>query len=124
MPVISISLSGAELEEFDRLVQHFKYDSRSSAIRDALHHFAASHRLEFEREATQVFTLIYPSDKRQDDVHEIIHEETGLIRTSLHNHFGEKCVDILVVHGPGERVHGLLDRLTRVKDVRVSVAPL
>lgn len=124
MPVISISLSGPELDEFDKLVEHFKYDSRSSAIRDALHHFIASHRLEFEKEASQVFTLVYPSDKRQEEVHEIIHEETGLIRTSLHNHLGPKCVDVLVVHGPGERVHQLLDRLTRVKDLRVGVAPL
>lgn len=124
LPVISISLSTDELAEFDRLVGHFKYDSRSSAVRDALHHFIASHRLEFEHEASQVFTLVYPSDKRQEDVHEIVHEESGLIRTSLHNHMGAKCVDVLVVHGPGERVHQLLDRLTRIKDVRVSVAPL
>lgn len=124
VPVISISLSGPELEEFDQLVQHFKYDSRSGAIRDALHHFIASHRIEFEKEASQVFTLVYPSDKRQEEVHEIIHEETGLIRTSLHNHLGAKCVDVLVVHGPGEKVHQLLDRLTRVKDLRVGVAPL
>lgn len=122
--VISVSLSGAELGEFDELVKHFGYDSRSSAVRDALYHFIAQHRIEFQETASVVLTLIYDPSKRQDDVHELLHHEARLIRTSLHQHMGERCIDVLVVHGPGDQVHGLLDRLTTIKDVRVNVSPL
>lgn len=125
MVVISVSLSGQELKDFDQLVKHFAYDNRSSAVRDALYHFIASHRLEFSKEEMSlVFTLVYDPKKHMDRVHELIHEEGDLIRTSLHNHMGRQCVDVLVVHGKGERVHELLDALTRLKDVRVNVTPL
>lgn len=125
MVVISVSLSGTELKDFDQLVDHFKYDNRSSAVRDALYHFIASHRLEFSKEPMSlVFTLIYDPKKHMDEVHQLIHEHGDLVKTSLHNHMGKQCVDVLVVHGKGDQVHELLDALTRVKDVRVNVTPL
>lgn len=124
MVVISVSLSGKELGEFDRLVEHFGYDSRSSAVRDALYHFVAQHRIEFQEESTLVFTLIYHGNRGSDALHNLVHEYSDMIRTSLHNHLGERCVDVLVVHGPGTRAHELLDHLTRIKDIRVSATPL
>lgn len=124
MVVISVSLSGRELKDFDRLVKHFGYESRSGAVRDALYHFIAQHRLEFEAEGTLVFTLIYDAAAGTERVHEVIHENTDLIRTSIHNHMGDRCVDVLVVTGPGERVHALLDKFTSLKDIRVNAHPL
>lgn len=124
MVVISVSLSGGELREFDRLVEHFKYGSRSSAVRDALYHFIAQHRLEFQDEGSLVMTLIYDAVSMPEGLHALLHEYSDAIRTSLHNHLGDKCADVLVVRGSGARAHELLDRLTRVKDVRVMATPL
>lgn len=124
MTVISVSLSGELLADFDKLVKHFGYDNRSSAVRDALYQYVAQHRLEFGEHADLVFTLVYDPRKRQEEVHELVHAHTELVRTSLHNHMGEKCVDVLLVQGPGEAVHKLLDRLTALRDVRVNVTPL
>lgn len=124
MAVISVSLKGEELAEFDKLVAHFGYDSRSSAVRDALYHFIASHRLEFAGDVNVVFTVVYDPKRRQDEVHELVHAQGALIRTSLHQHMGESCVDVLVVQGNGESVHQFLDKLTAIKDVRVNVTPL
>lgn len=124
MVVISVSMSGKELGEFDRLVEHFGYDSRSSAVRDALYHFIAQHRIDFEERANLVFTLIYDGNTRHEDLHTVLHHHSDLVRTSLHNHLGERCVDVLVVQGEGPRVHALLDQLTRIKDIRVNATPL
>lgn len=124
MVVISVSLSGEELAEFDNLVEHFNYESRSSAIRDALYTFIAQHRLEFQDQMTLVLTLVYAADTGQDEVREIMHEEGPLVRTALHQHVGDRCVDLLVLSGQGERVHEVLDRLTAIDDVRVNVTPL
>lgn len=124
MVVISVSLSGDELERFDRLVEHFGYDSRSSAVRDALYHFIADHRMEFGGHVDLVLTLVYAADKGQEQVNDTIHHHEDLIRTSTHHHLDDRCVDVLVVHGEGDSVHGLLDRLTQIDDVRVNVTSL
>lgn len=124
MAVISVSLSQDELAEFDRLVEHFNYASRSEAIRDALYAFVASHRLEFEGAKDLVFTLIYDAHKRKEEVHDVIHAQGEHVRTSLHNHMGDRCVDVIVAHGPGEKMHELVHTLTRLRDVRVNVTPL
>lgn len=123
MVVISVSLSGPELEKFDRLVQHFGFGSRSSAVRDALYHFIASHQLELEGHQDLAVTLVYTAG-RQDAVNRVAHQFEDVIRTSLHNHLEETCVDVFIVHGDGARVHGLLDQLTKLKDVRVAPTPI
>ena len=120
MVVISVSLSGDELEKFDRLVKHFGFDSRSSAVRDALYHFIASHQLKLEGHQDVALTLVYTADSSQALVSKVAHQFEDVIRTSLHNHLEETCVDVFIVHGDGERVHGLLDALTKLKDVRVT----
>lgn len=121
MVVVSISLSGKALADFDHLVDHFGYDSRSSAVRDALHHYVAQHRFQFrEGETDVVLTLLYSADAKQDKVRQVLHDHESLIRTNLHQHLGAQCVDVLVVHGSGKDVHGLIDGLTRLKDVRVN----
>lgn len=125
MVVISVSLSGEELAEFDRMVRHFGFDSRSSAVRDALYHFVAQHRLAFQAGPVDlVLTLVYGADKSQDEIREIIHAHGELIRTSLHSHMGKECIDLLVVHGEARQIHDLVDQLTRARDVRVTSTPL
>lgn len=125
MVVISVSLSGKELADFDALVQHFGYGSRSRAVRDALYHFISQHRMKFNKgDLSLVLTLVYDADQGTDKLNEVIHGHQELIRTSLHNHLGPQCVDVLVTHGESEALHSLLDQLASVKEVRVSVTAL
>lgn len=124
MVVISVSLSGQELAAFDDLVEHMNYDSRSSAIRDALYSFITEHRLDFQGETALVLTLVYAADTGQHEVQQVLHDEGELVQTALHHHVGDRCVDLLVLSGPGARVHNVLDRITSVKDVRVNATPL
>lgn len=124
MVVISVSLSGDELDRFDDLVEHLDYESRSSAVRDALYHFMAEHRLDFEESGALVLTLLHDHDRGRDDIHEITHEYGGLIHTSLHSDVERGCVDLLVAQGDGEALHGLVDELTGLEGVRVSVNPI
>ncbi|MGB1697856.1 MAG: CopG family ribbon-helix-helix protein [Thermoplasmatota archaeon] len=121
MVVISISVSGPDLAKFDEMVSHFGYDSRSSAVRDALYRFIADHRVAFGGEMDAVITLVYNADSRQDEVHGIVHEFQSEIQTSIHNHREHQCFDVLVVHGDGARIHEMVDRFTRIKDVRVNL---
>ena len=44
MVVISISLSGSELKEFDNITNKMGFSSRSDAVREALHRFVAQNK--------------------------------------------------------------------------------
>lgn len=122
MVVISISLTGKELADFDHLVEHYGYDSRSGAVRDALHQYVIQHRFKFsEGQMDIVLTLVYGSGSEQDKVRSALHDREDLIRTNFHNHLGEQCYDVLVVHGKGVEVHELIDALTSMRGVRVNV---
>lgn len=125
MPVISVSLPSEDLDAFDDLVEHMGYESRSSAVRDALYNWVAQHRLDLEGdEIGLVLTLVYAADHGQARVQEIVHEEEHLVQTSLHQHVGQTCVDLVVLHGDGDEVHRVLDQLTSIRDVRVNATPL
>jgi CopG family transcriptional regulator, nickel-responsive regulator len=125
MVVISISLSGRELADFDHLVEHHGYDSRSSAVRDALHKYVAQHRFEFsEGEMDVVITMAYPDTGPQEKVRGIVHEHDDLVVTNIHHHGGPTCVDVMVVHGLGPQIHALVDALSSVRDVRVTITPV
>lgn len=124
MVVISVSLDGEDLERFDELVEHLDYESRSSAVRDALYHFTSEHRLDFEESGALVLTLLHDHERGRDDIHEITHEYGDLIRTSLHSDVERGCVDLLVAQGEGQALHGLVDELTGLEGVRVSVNPI
>lgn len=125
MVVISVSLSGEELARFDDLVDHMGYESRSSAVRDALYHFVREHRLEVtDQPVDVVLTLVYKAEDGQAGVRATVHEHEDLVRTDLHQHLGERCVDLLVLRGEGSRVHDLLDELSALDDVRATLTPL
>ncbi|MEK6974916.1 MAG: hypothetical protein AABY18_01075 [Candidatus Thermoplasmatota archaeon] len=124
MTVISVSLSGKELKQFDKLVEHFAFGSRSSAVRAALQHFIAMHQMKFEGHVHMALTLVYEADRSQEEVNRVAHEFDDLVSTSLHHHLEGTCVDSLILHGDGPRIHELLDALTKIDGVRVTPAPI
>lgn len=127
MPVISVSLPSDDLDAFDGLVEHMDYESRSDAVRDALYNWVQEHRLALddgEGTVGLVVTLVYAADRGQREVQQVIHERGDLVRTALHQHLDDRCVDLLVLQGDGEEVHAVLDELTRIRDVRARTTPL
>ena len=124
MAVISISMSGPELKEFDRLVDHFGFGSRSSAVRAALSSFVALHQMQFKGHVHMALTLVYEAKRNQGHVNDVLHDFDDLVSTSLHHHLEGTCVDSLVLHGEGHRIHELLDGLTKLDGVRVTPAPI
>jgi CopG family nickel-responsive transcriptional regulator len=123
MAVISISMSGTELKQFDKLVDHFGFGSRSSAVRAALSSFIALHQMQFKGHVHMALTLVYDSERQEEVIH-VTHEFDDLVSTSLHHHLEDTCVDSLVLHGEGPRIHELLDALTKLDGVRVTPAPI
>lgn len=120
MVVISVSISGDKLKEFDEVVKKLGFSSRSDAIRNALHRFVIQHRWIDDIDKTLPFitTIVYPY-KRENAVHDSLHEFNDIIITATHTHFGDRCVEWVILRGDNEKLKQFIQRISAIKDVIV-----
>lgn len=125
MVVISVSLSGKELSQFDLLTERMGFSSRSDAIREALKNFISENRWKNEDEGSEslLVSLIY-DDCRAHKILDIIHDHSDAIHSSSHTHIDHKCVDQIVLKGEVGRFKEFLSSIAAVKDVRVKRIPI
>ncbi len=83
MVVISISLSGTELKEFDDITNKLGFSSRSDAVREALHRFVAQNKWieHLDNSSPFIATIVY-DDKREQPVHSIIHDFKNIVMSA------------------------------------------
>jgi len=123
MSVISVSMPKEELKKFDALRKKLGFSSRSDAIREALQRFTVQHRWTHSTTSSDeepfIATLVYPI-KREDPVHDVIHEFDRLIVTATHTHIpGGKCVEWIILNGSNQEIMDFVKRFSAIKDVRV-----
>lgn len=125
MVVISVSLSSKELKEFDEISKELGFSSRSDAVRSALAKFISANRLVLgsEGEGHYLVSISY-EEKKKHQVTEIIHKYSDVIRSSLHTHFGERCVEQTIIIGEYEKVRSFTEELSALKDVRYCICIL
>lgn len=120
MVVFSISMGPKELKEFDETWKALSYVSRSDAIRDAVHKFTVQHRwTRITGESGHFLISIVYDGKKKHHVHDVMHDFTNLIHSSMHTHFNDTCIEQLVLLGDTDKVQEMLGRLASIKDVRV-----
>jgi CopG family nickel-responsive transcriptional regulator len=120
MVVFSISMGSKGLKDFDDTWKALGYASRSDAIRDAVHKFAAQNKWTKITSESEHFliSIVYDSRKKHH-VHEVMHDFADVIHSSMHTHFNNTCVEQLVLRGDTGRVHEMLGHLASLKEVRV-----
>lgn len=122
MPIqrIGVSLEGALLEDFDRLVGEEGYPSRSEALRGLIRKALAVRRREGGGKVVGTLTFVYRHDVGTV-THRLLHRQhdfLGSIRATAHTHLSEEtCLEVLIVEGDARRVGELADRLRTVKGV-------
>ncbi len=118
MVVISISLSGSELKEFDNITNKMGFSSRSDAVREALHRFVAQNKwIEHIDSSTPFIATIVYDDKREQPVHNIIHEFKNIVKSATHTHFGDRCAEWVILQGDNDSIKQFVERISAVKDV-------
>ncbi len=120
MVVISVSLSGKELQEFDSIIEKMGYSSRSDAVREAFQNFVSENRWRGEEgcSVSLLVSMIY-DDCKAHKVLDIIHDHSDIVSSSSHTHLSHKCLDQLVLEGHTTDLKGFLSSIANVKDVRV-----
>lgn len=120
MAVISVSLPDALLEQADDFIGARGFAGRSdlvrAAIRDFLGREAGGATGGSARSAT--LTLLYPegSERKLADIR---HEFTDIIRSMMHAHARDMCVEVFVLEGSGRRIQQFADALRAARETRL-----
>lgn len=122
MVVVSVSVPAEELQEFDEVSQRSGFSSRSDAMREAIRNFISDKKsiIDAEGKLSCVVTILY-TDKKKHHVHDIIHEYSAIVHSSMHTHVNGQCVEQIVLDGPSKDIKELFSKLSSQKDVRISV---
>ena len=119
MVVISVSLSGNELKQFDSITEKLGYSSRSDAVREAFQNFISQNSWSLRGEGSRnlLVSLMYDDDKAHR-ILDIVHDHTDIIYSSSHTHVEHRCIDQLVLKGDFEELNSFMNTISGVKDVR------
>lgn len=113
---VSLTIPAELVDELDSAVDEWEYASRSKACRDALRTFLTDLRWQDDPEATYrgTITLIYNHDAQHitDELLELQHDGADTIIATQHVHVDDHlCLETLIVHGSGEVINRLVNRL-------------
>lgn len=118
MPVVSVSLPPDLVRDMDGAIARAGYKGRSQFIRAAARDHLLAQHAPSGKHVHGSITILYPHDKeaRVSDARHAYHD---VVLSLMHTHCEpETCMDVLIVGGPPERVHGLAQALERMRDVK------
>jgi len=116
-----VSLEKDLLRSFDKSIADLGYANRSEAIRDLIRDHLIQKKVGREGgEVVGVVSLVY--DHRRHHLGDLLadmqHKARVAINASLHIHLDENnCLEVIVLRGEVEEVHGVAGRLIATKGV-------
>jgi CopG family nickel-responsive transcriptional regulator len=122
MAVVSVSLPDPLLEQADAFLGTRGFSGRSDLVRAALRDFLAREAISpGAGHRTATLTLLYP-DGAERKIGEIRHDYTDIIRSMMHGHTRDLCVEVFVLEGAGRRIQAFADALRSAKESRMVQA--
>lgn len=121
---IGVSLEGALLEQFDRLIEAKGYDNRSEAIRDLIRDALVQRDWsesndEAERVALAVLVYDHDATNLSSRLARIQHENHRAVVSTLHVHLdAHNCLEVLVLRGRGREVIAMGESLVSTRGVK------
>jgi len=120
---VNISLPDDMVERIDKIVDEEDYASRSELVRDALRGFFSEvgWLSKLGGMALAVVTITFNIERRGtlDEIGRIEHRYEHQILTSLHNHVGKTCLEVILTKGSTEKIKELIKLLKAVRGVEV-----
>ena len=117
-----VSLDGALLAQFDRVIARKGYTNRSEAIRDLIRESLVREQWELGTdEVVGTLTLVYNHDVRDlsDKLTDLQHAHYKAIVSALHVHLdAHHCLEVLVLRGKAKELKSIADRLIGTRGVK------
>lgn len=109
----SLNIPRELLDSFDETWQAEGFESRSRAVREAIHEYIERHISLEEVEGDVVATIAFDYEHTLvvGELHEIQHEFDDIIATTHHLHQGEWCLETIFCSGSGDRIRTLVYQL-------------
>lgn len=123
MAVVSVSLPDALLDQADDFIRARGFAGRSDLVRAALRDFLAREQAPAQGGGarTATLTLVYPEGFERK-IGEIRHEHTDVVKSMMHGHSREHCVEVFVLEGNARRIQQFVDRLRAARETRLAQA--
>jgi len=94
------------------------FSSRSDAVREVLHRFVAQNKwIERRNEDTPLIATIVYDVRKEDSVHNVLYGFKHVVSTAVHTHYGDKCVEWILLQGKDEDVRQFIKRLSGIKGI-------
>jgi len=116
----SVTVPEGLLEKVNELIASGYFASRSEIFRQALREYLQ--RIEWtdrlEDEYFGVLSYVYRHERAEPELVKVQHEFADVIITTLHVHVSEeKCLEVLLMKGPGEKIAEITKRIRGIKGV-------
>lgn len=127
MEILSISIDREALERLNKVQKKLGFKSRSKLLRNAvlgmLKDYEALDALNGNVES--IFVITYPESER-NHVSGLLHKFKGAVRSEIHQHHSNVCLDILDINADAKDVSALFGVLKKTKciySVTYSIIP-
>lgn len=123
MGTINISLPDEMIERLDRIVKERHYASRSETVRDALRTLFSE--VEWASRLTgtalAVVTMTFDVQRRGvfEEISRLQHRYEDIVSTTLHNHMGGSCLEVILTRGDIARIRELAQGLKAIRGIEV-----
>lgn len=118
MAIVSVSLPDDVLARLDAAVETRGFAGRSEAVRAALRDFLKDPA---DRKGRRAATLTLVYDEGQERrIAEIKHGSGDVVRSMMHAHAGDRCVEMLMLEGDAGEMRRLADRLRSRRETRLA----
>ncbi|REA00996.1 CopG family transcriptional regulator [Haloferax sp. Atlit-6N] len=116
----SLNIPQEVLESFDATWQEEELESRSRAVREAIHEYIERHtELEgLEGPAVAALAFDYEHTLVIGKLHTVQHEFEDIISTTQHMHQGEWCLETIFCQGSAARIRELVALLKSSESYR------
>jgi CopG family nickel-responsive transcriptional regulator len=116
MAVVSISLPDPLLESADRVIERRGFSGRSEFLRACVRDFLSAHAPpERSGKRTATLTLVYPEGQERR-FSKLRHTHSDVVRTMIHGHADDACMEVFLLEGKGERIEAFADALRGMRD--------
>jgi len=119
---VGVSIPGALLEVFDKIIRRKGYPSRSEAIRDIIRDYLVEEEWAAGKgEVVGTVTIIYDHHSRElgKRLTDLQHRHHGAIVSSSHVHLDEhNCLEVVIVRAKPAEVRKIADELISARGVK------
>ena len=120
--IISLSLPKSLTDQIDSIQNKIGFSSRSEVVRNAIRSYISELRTQEPiGDPLEGAIMVFYNHKATVGLSKIKHNQLKLIKAFIHSHFDtkDKCLEILVVSGPNEKIKNLIKSIKSQKGVEL-----